>query len=204
MRILLADDHSLIRDTLSAFISTADGYEVVAAGTLEEAVNLADDGQTFDLVVLDYDMPGMHGLEGLKRMIRHPDIEKVALISGVVRKDVAEEALALGAAGFLPKTLKPKSLLNALRFMAMGEVYAPLAFMTQEHSEPDHPVLAKLSSREREVLKGVRAGKSNKQIARDLDLAEPTIKLYLKTLYRKLGVSNRTQAALLAQEISSL
>ena len=112
----------------------------------------------------------------------------------------SEAALAAGAAGFLPKTLSGKSLVNAVRFMAMGEQYAPLDFMRAEDEAASNPLAERLSRRELEVLEGLTLGKSNKEIARDLDLREPTVKLHVKTLYRKIGASNRTQAAMIAKE----
>jgi DNA-binding NarL/FixJ family response regulator len=84
--------------------------------------------------------------------------------------------------------------------MAMGEQYAPIEFMTAPDTPPAHPLADKLTHREMQVLEGLTKGQSNKEIARDLDLAEPTIKLHVKTLYRKIDVNNRTQAALVARE----
>jgi DNA-binding NarL/FixJ family response regulator len=84
--------------------------------------------------------------------------------------------------------------------MAMGEQYAPVDFMTAEPEPQNHPLAQNLTERELQVLRGLTEGKSNKEIARDLDLSEPTIKLHVKTLYRKIGASNRTQAALMARE----
>ena len=100
----------------------------------------------------------------------------------------------------LPKTLPAKSLVNAVRFMAMGEQYAPIAFMTAAEEVEEHPLAKSLTKREMEVLKGLTEGKSNKEIARDLEITEPTIKLHVKTLYRKLDVNNRTQAAIVARD----
>jgi DNA-binding NarL/FixJ family response regulator len=90
-------------------------------------------------------------------------------------------------------------MINAVKFMAMGEQYAPIDFMTAVDETPSHPLADKLTSRELQVLKGLTEGKSNKEIARDLDITEPTIKLHMKTLYRKVGAANRTQAALIAR-----
>ncbi|EPX80526.1 LuxR C-terminal-related transcriptional regulator [Salipiger mucosus] len=202
MRILIADDHDLLRDTLVMFMETEGSLDPVAVGTLdaaEEAVRTDPEG--FDLVLLDFSMPGMNGLSGLDTVRALPGRHRVAIISGTANREVAEQALEAGAAGFLPKTLSAKSLVNAIRFMAMGEQYAPLDFM-RASAEPAevHPLAGKLSQRELEVLQGLTQGKSNKEIARDLDIREPTVKLHVKTLYRKIGASNRTQAAMIAKE----
>ena len=105
-----------------------------------------------------------------------------------------------GAIGFIPKTMGAQSLLNAVRFMAAGEIYVPVDLMREEPAAPAHPLAAKLSPRENEVLSGLCKGQSNKEIARDLDLQEVTIKLHVRTLCRKLEAKNRTQAAMIAKE----
>ena len=200
MKILIADDHDLLRDTLAMFLEGEGNIETVTSSDFDGAMALVDAQGSFDLIILDYNMPGMQGVTGLKTALAHNGGQKVALMSGIATKSVAEEALAEGAAGFVPKTLSAKSLINAVRFMAMGEQYAPIDFMKQEEAAAPNPLAEKLSRRELQVLEGLSQGKSNKEIARDLDLQEPTIKLHVKTLYRKIGAANRTQAALIAKE----
>jgi DNA-binding NarL/FixJ family response regulator len=141
----------------------------------------------------------MNGLEGLKTAIKANGDKPVGLISGTATRIIAEQALALGAIGFLPKTLPAKSLVNAVRFMAAGETYAPVDFMSGK-DDPDETDFEKdLSDREKQVLRGLLSAKSNKEIARDLDLQEVTIKLHVKTLCRKLDARNRTDAAMIAR-----
>ncbi len=121
-------------------------------------------------------------------------------MSGTAQRAVAEQALSEGAAGFLPKTMSTKSLIAAARFMAAGEIYAPLAMMTEREAQPATVAGAQLTPRELEVLKLLCRGLANKEIARELDLQEPTVKLHVKTLYRKIDAKNRTHAAMIAKE----
>lgn len=200
MRVLIADDHNLLRDTLVMFLDAQGDIETSTAADLQGAHSLIETEDRFDLIMLDLKMPGMNGLEGLKATIKLKDGQRVALISGEATREIAEQALEAGAAGFVPKTLPAKSMINAVKFMAMGEQYAPIDFMTAVDETPTHPLAEKLTPRELQVLKGLTEGKSNKEIARDLEITEPTIKLHMKTLYRKLEASNRTQAALIARE----
>ena len=200
MRVLIADDHDLLRDTLVLFLEAQDNIETSSAADLAGAHKLIETEDPYDLILLDLNMPGMHGLDGLKRTLALGDGQRVALLSGEATKEIAEQALEAGAAGFVPKTLSAKSMINAVKFMAMGEQYAPIDFMTAVDDTPAHPLAEKLTPRELQVLKGLTEGKSNKEIARDLDITEPTIKLHMKTLYRKLDAANRTQAALIARE----
>ena len=199
-RILIADDHDLVRDTISSFLEREGQYQIVVAEDFYAAEKLLAEDGPFDLVLLDYAMPGMTGLVGLEKAIAQNHRYPVAIMSGTADRTVAQDALAAGAAGFVPKTMPAKSLLNAVQFMLTGEQFAPVHFMTQPSEAEAHPLTSKLSEREMQVLDGLCKGHSNKEIARDLDLQEVTIKLHLKTLCRKLQARNRTHPAIIAKE----
>ena len=154
MKILIADDHDLLRDTLVMFLKGEGNIETVTASDFNGALALIDAEGPFDLIMLDYNMPGMQGLKGLRTALQHNGGQKVALMSGIATKSIAEEALMYGAAGFVPKTLSARSLINAVQFMSMGEQYAPLDFMTQEEEEAaPNPLAEKLSRREPLIFK---------------------------------------------------
>ncbi|MCC5956224.1 MAG: response regulator transcription factor [Natronohydrobacter sp.] len=211
MRLLIADDHELLRDTLGSFLSQQEDIETVTVGDIAQAQRAIATSDPFDLVLLDYGMPGMKALNGLQAILSLENAPAVVLISGMAPHEVVERALRLGIRGFLHKSMPAASLLNALRFMALGERYVPVDFVigkaaSHDPAAPPAPssggttdFAQTLTPRETEVLQSICQGRTNKEIARELGLSEPTIKLHVKTLYRRLGVSNRTQAAMVAQ-----
>jgi DNA-binding NarL/FixJ family response regulator len=198
MIALIADDHDLFIDLLSTHIARSWPEATVhTAATLDEALAQIDRHPDIDIALLDIVMPGMNGLEGLQRVKqRRPDLT-TALLSGNASKAVVEEGLTLGAAGFVPKTISGNALIQAIGLMRSGEVYVPYALMSARTEVPDAPPAVgegDLSERERQVLDGLWRGLSNKEIARELELQEVTVKLHLRRLYRRFDCRNRTEA----------
>ncbi|MEL6316581.1 MAG: response regulator transcription factor [Pseudomonadota bacterium] len=201
LNVLIADDHDLVRETIAAFLEAQNDVRAELAPSLDAAITcVAATEATFDLALLDYNMPGMNGLEGLERLRDSEKVAHVAIMSGAATRQMADSALESGAVGFLPKTLPAKSLANAIRFMAAGETYVPYSFLQAEDAAEPHPLAQRLSTRELEVLGGLCRGLANKEIARELDLQEVTIKLHVKSVTRKLDARNRTHAAMIAKE----
>jgi DNA-binding NarL/FixJ family response regulator len=196
-KLLLADDHDLVRETLAEYLERDGRLEVAQARSLEDALRVNAEQGPFGLILLDFTMPGMDALEGLVQMRARSGCP-VAILSGTAPPDVARRALRAGAAGFLPKTLAPQDLLGAVRKMLAGDVFLPLDFLSGEGAGGPQ---VQLTPRERDVLQGLCEGKSNKEIARDLDIQEVTVKLHVKTLSRKLDAKNRTHAAMLGRDM---
>ncbi|MGC3936170.1 response regulator [Roseobacter sp. EG26] len=200
MRILLADDHGMVLDTISAYLETEGRAQVVAVEDYHQAMKVLAKEDPFDLVLLDLSMPGMNGLDSLSDAIKAHPTQAFALLSGTAPNRIAQEAVERGAIGYLPKSMGAKSLVNAVRFMIAGETYVPASVMADSGAEAETEFTKKLSQREKQVLGSLCHGRSNKEIARELDLQEVTIKLHVRTLCKKLNAKNRTQAALIAKD----
>lgn len=194
--ILLADDHVLLAESLELFLRADGGFVLQRAETLDRALAKIAEHGPFDVILLDLDMPGMGGLQGLEKAIAANGDGKVVLFSGQARQDAAMRAIEMGAAGFIPKTLTPKSLATAVRFVAAGEIYFPTSMSRTKR--PDAQAEVQLSQREFQVLRGICEGSTNKDIAHELQLTEVTVKMYVRSVCTKLKASNRTQAAIIA------
>jgi two-component system, NarL family, nitrate/nitrite response regulator NarL len=200
VRVLIADDHDLVREILAAYLMREPGFEVETAADFQSAAKKIKTDDKFDLVLLDYNMPGMNGIHGLTEAIALNEGRPVAIISGTAAKTVVQDVLLAGAIGFLPKNISARSLIHAIRFMASGEKYAPVEFLGSQGKLEINSLEARLTKREVEVLRGLTKGLSNKEIGRDISIQEVTVKLHLKTLCRKINARNRTHAAVIAME----
>ncbi|MBI1206161.1 MAG: response regulator [Azospirillum sp.] len=207
MRIILADDHVMVREGLKPFLRKLDAeVEVYEAGSVEELIALAGRHSDLRLVLLDLKMPGMSGLDGLQQVIAHFPGVPVVVLSGLESIDVVETALELGATGYIPKSLSATAMVSALQLVLSGERYIPaFAFRSQSVNRQRRPGNGgepkdQLTVREREILGMVRKGLSNKAIANSLGLKEVTVKSHLYAIFRKLGVENRVQAIQAAAE----
>jgi DNA-binding NarL/FixJ family response regulator len=206
MHILLADDHDLVRDTIEEFLKRLDtDLHVLHAATLSQALDLVRKADALDLVLLDLRMPGMNGLAGFKTMQAARADVPIVILSGETNPDTVRNALQAGAAGFLPKTMRGTAMLNALRLILAGERYVPDLLVAGQPAPADEaasggPTPASLTPREREVMGLLVQGHSNKEIAHRLGVEVVTVALHLRSIYRKLGVTSRTQAVRMAME----
>jgi DNA-binding NarL/FixJ family response regulator len=200
IRVLLADDHGVIRDGLGRLISALDDVELVGmASDGAEAVEQCR-AKRPDVVLMDLDMPVVDGIEATRRMLAEQPQTAVVVLTAFSDRARITGALEAGACGYLLKDVDAERVAEAIRQAARGEApLDPRAARTilDARSEPDP--LAGLSQREREVLELLVEGLPNKLIARRLEISEKTVKSHLTRIFRELDVTDRTQAALWAE-----
>lgn len=199
IRLFVADDHGLVLQAIRLALEPHSEIEIVGEAMSGSEVLPRVAETRPDVVLLDVRMPGMDGLQVLDRLQeRYPEL-KVVMLSGVEDADVAAEALRRGAIAFLGKDIDPAQIAPVLHQVAEGElVTQPVGAGASRGAQIAEDL--GLSPREREILEYVAAGRSNKQIAGELWLSEQTIKYHLTNIYRKLGVSRRTEAARFAYD----
>lgn len=208
MKVLLADDHALFREGVRLVLeSLVDGpLEIAEANDFIQALAFIRSGFDVDVGLVDLNMPGMDGFSGLEALKRAaPDIHLVVVSASENPGDV-RRALDAGALGYITKSSPSAAMLEAIRAVLSGETFispgldVPDGVAARPSGDADE-VKKLLTPRQRDVLAMLRQGKSNKEIARDLDLAEITVKLHVTAILRALGVENRTQAAIVAAKM---
>ncbi|QFG23313.1 response regulator transcription factor [Actinomadura sp. WMMB 499] len=201
IRVLIADDHPVVRQGLRTFLGIQDDIEVVGeAADGASAVSLAESAEP-DIVLMDLKMPGADGLTALTELRARGVAARVLILTSVTERGHVLPAVQAGAAGYLYKDVDPRALVQAIRAVHDGHVlFAPDAAeaMLAEPASGDDRGLAALTDREREVLVHIARGRSNREIARALVVSEKTVKTHVSNLLMKLGVQDRTQAALYA------
>ncbi len=195
-KVLIADDHWVLIDAMEAlFRELAPETVLVSASNVEEALGRLIEHPDIDLVLLDYEMPGMEGHRGVQRFKQlYPDLP-CAILSGRATPELTQLALTNGADGFIPKTVRGRPLVQIMRLLAAGEKYAPPAMMLAIGAPraAEEPKII-LTPREVQIMELLRGGLSNKMIARQLGVEEGTIKQQLRAIFLKLGVSSRLKA----------
>jgi two-component system, NarL family, response regulator LiaR len=200
IRLLLVDDHEVVRSGLQTFLELQDDMQVVGeAASAEQALALVPSVEP-DIVVLDLVLPGMSGVEAIRRLrASHPAVKIVALTS-YAGQDLVLPAVRAGVSGYLLKDVGPAELADALRTVHAGgsPLHPQVAATVMASVGPNDGPQPSLTPREREVLRLIARGLSNRLIARELTLAEKTVKTHVSSILAKLGVADRTQAALYA------
>ncbi len=206
MKVLIADDHAIFRDGLVEVLRhMADSIQVVEADSYPAALEAVDRNPDLTLVLVDLSMPGAAPFEGVSALSQKLGSIPLVVISGHDRRDYVTRAIAAGASGYIPKTLDTQVLRGALGLVLSGGVYLPPTILEDVPPATASDMIAEplvyLTPRQRDVLKLLKKGLSNKAIARELDLAEGTVKLHLAAVLKALNVTNRVQAALAAEQL---
>jgi DNA-binding NarL/FixJ family response regulator len=201
IRVLVVDDHAVVREGLRTFLSLQDGIEVVGeAGDGREAVAVAERERP-DVVLMDLVMPRLDGVQAMRELRARVPRTRVIVLTSFLDDDRLLPAIRAGAAGYLLKNVEPSELARAVRAAEAGEalidpaVAARLVDALADGEERDEQPL---TAREQEVLDLVARGYANKRIALELGIAEKTVKTHVGHVLAKLGVADRTQAALYA------
>jgi DNA-binding NarL/FixJ family response regulator len=192
LRLLLADDHTLVFEAIRCLLENDEDLEIVACAEDGSRVLPLVERTKADLVVLDLKMPGMDGLECLKALRERFPKVRVAILSALDSDETIASVLRSGANAFISKSIDPADLPAALRRAATEE--EPQAIGRDYRGKEPVADEIGLTTRELEVLRALAEGHSNKEIARTLWLAEQTVKFHLTNIYRKLGVASRTEA----------
>jgi two-component system, NarL family, response regulator LiaR len=205
IRVLIVDDHQVVREGLRNFLELQDGLEVAGeAGDGEEGVALAAELRP-DVVLMDLVMPKLGGVEAMRVLRERAPGTRVIVLTSFVDDEHLLPAMRAGAAGYLLKNVQPQELARAIRAADAGEALIDPAVAARlvealAEAEPGDGY-ERLTPREREVLALIGRGFSNKRIAFELGVAEKTAKTHVSNLLGKLGLADRTQAALYASRI---
>jgi DNA-binding NarL/FixJ family response regulator len=210
MKILIADDHPLYREALRAQVERQFPDVVVDEVTsFDDAKRMGSANGPYRLFMLDFNMPGM-SIAALGELSGAFPTVPIAVISGTANAADVRSVIQAGAKGFIPKTASGSHLMHALQLLVAGGTSVPAEYLFPQQSaeaEAEDPAKARmqqipwlqsLTGRELDVLKGVARGLSNKEIGRELKLAEVTVKLHLRGVFRKIGARSRSEAAVIA------
>lgn len=201
--VLVVDSHLLMCEMTAMYLNTQENFTAQTAPSFEQAIDTIETEKGFDIVLLNDTVPGVNGLAGVCRMIQTNKGRAVVLFAGNAQRTYITEAIKQGAKGYIPSTLPVGSLVNALRFVASGEIFLPASFITQQ-DDPEFPDSARLNRQEQRVLRYISQGMTNKEIGREMALSEVTIKMLCRSLCAKLGAKNRTHAAMIAKQMALL
>jgi DNA-binding NarL/FixJ family response regulator len=217
LKILIADDHPLFREGLARLVGELDSdVETKEAEDFTNAVALARSEGPFNLILTDLRMPGMDQFEGVRALRDAAPSVPIVIVSGYESRANLERSLEAGAQGFLPKSAPASVMVNALRLVLLGEIYVPPSLFSSD-ARPTEAAAASIESartamevraniemltqRQMGVLALIGQGLSNRDIAQRLRISEGTVKVHVGAILKTLGVSNRTQAALLATDL---
>jgi DNA-binding NarL/FixJ family response regulator len=207
LKILVVDDHPLVRAAMSQLVAQLGGdVTVFEAADCAAGLERAREHSDLDLVLLDLNLPGLRGIPALERFREEHPSAPIVIVSMFHDRETVNEAIRRGAVGFIPKSSSRDTIVNALRLVLSGSVYVPAEAAMAADGTEAAPSLAHartavelgLTARQGQVLALLMKGRSNKQICRELGLAERTVKVHMSAVLNTLRVSSRTQAVIAA------
>lgn len=209
MNILLVDDHPLFIEGIRGVLQGLNEGDVIiqTSGSCEEALALTENDDDVDLVLLDLNLPGMSGLEGLQQLRHQLPASPIVMLSASENRNKVMRAIELGAKGFIPKSSTTDVIISALQLVLSGGVYLPMAVLDMVNSpqaKTSNGDGQTLTPRQVEVLKLLAEGHSNKLIAKQLSMAENTVRVHVSAILRFLDVANRTEAGVAAARMGLL
>ena len=199
-RLVLIDDHPIVREGLKTFLGLQDDLSIVAeAGSLKEGLELVAESEP-DLILLDVQLPDGNALKALESFKQRAPKAKLLILTSVLDDFGVKEAMQLGASGYVLKHSGPKALVDYIRAVLRGELALDPSALKALANQPTNPI-AQLTPREKDVFLAIAKGLSNKQIATELDIAEKTVKTHATSVFSKLNVKDRVQVVLLAKKL---
>ncbi len=207
MRVLLADDHVLVREAVGSYLIEREGFDVVHANSLQETLDALTQDVLPDVVLLDLVMPGMDGMSSIQKVLAHCGPARLVIFSGSTNHSFVAQAIDVGVRGFLPKTMSLRSVGSALRMVRDGEVFVPSAMFTDTFNVGTRSAPrdgSQFTAIEAQVLKLAADGKTNKEIAVMLQTTEVLVKMHMRSICKKVDARNRTHAAMRARELGRL
>lgn len=198
-RVLLADDHRLIGEAVATLLANTGQFSVETAETFDETIECLQNSAPFDIVMLDLRMPGLVGMDHVRQVVVDAGKAQVVLFSATADRHTLNRAIEMGVRGLIPKTMPLQSLVSVLRLIESGQVFVPTNALEEKQGAGERE---KLNDIELYVLRLAASGLTNKHIANDLDQSETTVKMYMRSICKKLGARNRAHAAVIGRDMA--
>lgn len=202
LSVLIADDHRMVGEMVSGFLSASGNFVVELSDNLEKTLELIESGKEYDIIMLDLVMPGMVGTEGIRKVVKACGNASVVLFTSKVDRVTLDYSLGIGVKGVIPKTMPARSLVSALMLIHSGEVFVPtetIGAMLSVEKKVDA-----LSESELYILRLAAKGLTNKEIANDIGMTETSVKMHMRSICIKLKARNRAHAAMIGRDLCLL
>lgn len=195
IKVLIADDHQIVGDAVARMLETDPKFEASVVACLDEAITALCSEKEYHLLMLDVRMPGVHGVDSIDKLMKRAGNTKVVLFSGETDRRFADAAIKLGVRGIIPKSMPLNSLASAIGLVISGQVFIPADFAQEK------PEACSMTDQEKQILKLVAEGMTNKEIANLVANTEVNIKMHMRIISKKLDARNRAHAVMVARQL---